>query len=51
MSHAGCLDRPELLEAEVRADAVEEPRAAAEHQGHDVQLELVDERRSRPPRL
>jgi hypothetical protein len=49
MSHAGCLDRPELLEAEVRADAVEEPRAASEHQRDDV--ELVDERRSRPSRL
>jgi hypothetical protein len=49
MSHAGCLDYPDLLEREVRADAVEESRPASEHQRDDV--ELVDERRSRPSRL
>jgi hypothetical protein len=42
---AGRFDRPELLELEVGAEAVEEPRAAAEYQRDDVQLELVDESR------
>ena len=45
VSDAGRLDRPNLLEPEVGAEAVEEPRAAAEYQRDDVEFELVDEPR------
>ena len=41
--HARRLDRPDLFEPELRADAVEQACAAAEHERRDVQLELVDE--------
>src|ERR671931_1696498 len=43
MRDAGRLDRTDLLELEVRAEAVEKPCAAAEDERDDVQLELVDE--------
>jgi hypothetical protein len=43
VSDSGRFDRPNLLELEVGAEAVEEPRAAAEYQRDDVQLEVVDE--------
>ena len=45
VGHSRSFDGPDLLERQVRADAVEEPRAAAEHQRDDVQLELVDQPR------
>src|SRR6188508_3287344 len=39
----GRLDRPDLLELDVRADAVEESRPAAQENRDDVDLELVHE--------
>jgi hypothetical protein len=41
--HSGRLDRPDLLQLQVRAYTFELPCAAAEQQWDDVQLELVDE--------
>jgi hypothetical protein len=38
----GSLDRPDLLDLEV-ADVLEQSRARPEQDGHDVQLELVDQ--------
>ena len=45
MSDSGRLDRPHLLQPELGGQAVEEARAAAQHEWDDVQLELVDEAR------
>src|SRR5918998_316575 len=39
------LDRPHLLQLEVGAEPVEEPRTAAQHQRDHVQLKLVDQAR------
>jgi hypothetical protein len=41
--HAGRHNGADLLEPERGADALEQPRAAAEEERHDVQLEFVDE--------
>jgi len=43
VSQSRRLDRPDLLQRQVGADALEQPGRAAEHQRDDVQLELVDE--------
>jgi hypothetical protein len=45
VSDSGRFDRPNLLKLEVGAEAVEEPRAAAEYQRDDMQFEVVDEPR------
>ena len=47
MGDARCLDHAHRLQPQTRADSFEEPRAAAQEDGDDMELQLVDQPRYR----